>query len=157
MPLQVQGVFFRQHTIETAQKLGVMGWVKNTAGRSSKKATMLQELQVSMPLAAAEGTVTGEAQGKEPAISEFKVDRLLQHAAVIQGVHLTRLSCICRSICKPRAVLRLKLRRLTSKMSISWTIQPSAHLNLADDMQQQARLFCHLLQIKSLLHQNSCL
>ena len=130
-------MFFRQHTIETAQKVGVVGWVKNTAGRSSKEMAMLQELQISMPLAAAEGTVTGEAQGKEPAISEFKVDRLLQHAAVMQGVHLTRLSCICRSICKPRAVLRQKLRRLTSMMSISWTIQPSAHLNLADDMQQQ--------------------
>ncbi|XP_059497431.1 acylphosphatase-2-like isoform X2 [Stegostoma tigrinum] len=38
---EVQGVFFRKYTEEQARKLGLVGWVKNTAG----------------------GTVTGQVQG----------------------------------------------------------------------------------------------
>ncbi|XP_078283999.1 acylphosphatase-2-like isoform X5 [Rhinoraja longicauda] len=43
----VQGVFFRKFTVEQAEKLGLVGWVKNTA----------------------EGTVTGQVQGSADKIN----------------------------------------------------------------------------------------
>ncbi|EKG21200.1 Acylphosphatase-like protein [Macrophomina phaseolina MS6] len=46
---KVQGVCFRAYTVEEANKLGVTGYVKN----------------------AADGTVTGEAQGDDKKIQEF--------------------------------------------------------------------------------------
>jgi acylphosphatase len=45
----VQGVFFRQHTMEKARELGISGWVRNCA----------------------DGTVEAEAQGKEDALMKF--------------------------------------------------------------------------------------
>jgi acylphosphatase len=47
----VQGVFFRACTAEEAQKLGIVGWVKNTS----------------------RGTVEGDAQGERNKLDAFKV------------------------------------------------------------------------------------
>ncbi|KAI0764374.1 acylphosphatase isozyme Ch1 [Trametes elegans] len=47
---KVQGVFFRVFARDTAQQLGVVGWVKNEPG----------------------GDVIGTAQGKEDALEKFK-------------------------------------------------------------------------------------
>ena len=47
---KVQGVFFRKHTHQTAQRLGVCGWVRNTS----------------------RGTVLGEMEGPINAVEEFK-------------------------------------------------------------------------------------
>ncbi|MEC9357834.1 MAG: acylphosphatase [Pseudomonadota bacterium] len=47
---RVQGVFFRQSTMETAQRLGIRGWVRNCA----------------------DGTVEGLAEGRNPALHEFR-------------------------------------------------------------------------------------
>ena len=49
--MQVQGVFFRQHTKEKANALGVVGWVQNTP----------------------RDTVTGEVQGEAEAAEQMKV------------------------------------------------------------------------------------
>lgn len=46
----VQGVFFRKYTVDQAQKLGLVGWVKNTT----------------------EGTVAGQVQG-----SADKIDSMM--------------------------------------------------------------------------------
>ena len=48
---QVQGVFFRAHTVEKAKQLGIVGWVRNTK----------------------QDTVEGEAQGEKAPMQEFKV------------------------------------------------------------------------------------
>lgn len=47
---RVQGVFFRQSTMETAQRLGIRGWVRNRA----------------------DGTVEGLAAGRDAALREFR-------------------------------------------------------------------------------------
>ncbi|KAI0333330.1 acylphosphatase isozyme Ch1 [Cubamyces sp. BRFM 1775] len=47
---KVQGVFFRVFARDTAQQLGVVGWVKNDPG----------------------GDVVGTAQGEEEALAKFK-------------------------------------------------------------------------------------
>ena len=129
-------MFFRQHTIETAQKLGVVGWVKNTQGTTVANAAGAAGLDATCCCRR-----HCDRRGTRQRPSNFRVQGdsalttvncLQQHA----GVHLMRLPCICRSTCKPRAVPRLKLTKLTSKMSISWTNRPSASLNLADAMQQ---------------------
>lgn len=52
--LQVQGVNFRSGTIDHAKKMGVVGHVENTSS----------------------GTVTGEVQGEEQAVSQMKARRL---------------------------------------------------------------------------------
>ncbi|KAL8184112.1 UNVERIFIED_CONTAM: Acylphosphatase-2 [Gekko kuhli] len=46
----VQGVFFRKYTEEQGKKLGVVGWVKNTA----------------------QGTVTGQVQGSKEKVEIMK-------------------------------------------------------------------------------------
>ena len=48
---RVQRVFFRNHTVDEAVRLGLVGWVANTA----------------------RGTVTGEAQGPVGQLEHFKV------------------------------------------------------------------------------------
>ena len=45
----VQGVFFRQHTMEKAKELGINGWVRNCT----------------------DGTVEAEAEGEEGALMKF--------------------------------------------------------------------------------------
>ena len=52
--LQVQGVFFRACTAEEAQRLGTVGWVRNTPA----------------------GSVEGEAQGSQSQLNSFKVLQL---------------------------------------------------------------------------------
>jgi len=47
---RVQGVFFRKHTKQTATKLGIAGWVRNTPN----------------------DTVEGECEGSESAMKQFK-------------------------------------------------------------------------------------
>ncbi|CAI5797736.1 acylphosphatase-2-like [Podarcis lilfordi] len=47
---EVQGVFFRKYTEEQGRKLGVVGWVKNTA----------------------QGTVTGQVQGPKEKVEIMK-------------------------------------------------------------------------------------
>jgi acylphosphatase len=46
---RVQGVFFRDSCRQTARRLGVSGWVRNTA----------------------EGSVEGEFEGEDPAVQEL--------------------------------------------------------------------------------------
>lgn len=47
---KVQGVFFRKHTQETAKKLGLVGWVKNTG----------------------QGTVVGTVEGETEKVAQMK-------------------------------------------------------------------------------------
>lgn len=51
--LQVQGVFFRDSTVEEGKKLGVVGWVKNTS----------------------KGTVVGQVQGTQDAAAQMKASQ----------------------------------------------------------------------------------
>lgn len=69
IPMQVQGVFFRAHTVDTAKRLGLVGWVANTR----------------------QGTVTGEVQGPPDRVHEMQ--SWLRHtgspASVIENCIIT--------------------------------------------------------------------
>ncbi len=67
---QVQGVFFRKYTVAEAQRLGLVGYVRNTE----------------------RGTVEGEAQGPPNELAAFKVQCTIMQSGqcntLAQGAHL---------------------------------------------------------------------